>query len=127
MKKLHLSFVTLVAFVLFSFTVKAQTTPASFYKGKWDILIKGTPNGNVNLVFNLKDAGQTITGSFVDPQSHEDVALTKTEFADGKPTLYFTVAGYDVNLVMEKKDDDHVTGSLMGMFEATGERVKKAE
>lgn len=127
MKKLHLSIVTLVAFVLFSFTVKAQTTSASYYKGKWDMLIKGTPNGDVHLIFNLEDSSETIKGSFVDPESKADVPLTKTEFADGKPTLYFTVAGYDVNLVMEKKDDDHVTGSLMGMFEATGERVKKAE
>jgi len=127
MRKLHLSIVTLVVLMLFSFTVNAQTTPASYYKGKWDILIKGTPNGDVHLIFNLVDSAETLNGSFVDPESKADVPLTKTEFADGKPTLYFTVAGYDVNLVLEKKDDDHVAGSLMGMFEATGERVKKQE
>jgi hypothetical protein len=32
-----------------------------------------------------------------------------------------------VNLAMTKKDDDHITGSLMGMFDAEGERVKVAK
>ena len=127
MKKVRLSIVTLVVLMLLSFTVQAQTTPASYYKGKWDMLIKGTPDGDVHLIFNLEDSAETIKGSFVDPESKSDMPLTKTEFAEGKPTLYFTVKGYDVSLALEKKDDDHVAGSLMGMFEVTGERVKKAE
>jgi hypothetical protein len=28
---------------------------------------------------------------------------------------------------MDKKDDDHVTGSMMGMFDAEGERAKEAK
>jgi hypothetical protein len=28
---------------------------------------------------------------------------------------------------MNKKDDDHVSGSLMGMFDADGERIKEAK
>lgn len=127
MKKLHLSIITLVVLMLFSFKVNAQTTPASYYKGKWDILIKGTPEGDKHLIFNLADSAETVNGSFVDPDTNTDVAITKSEFADGKPTFYFTVKGYDVSLVLEKKDDDHVAGSLMGMFEVTGERVKKQE
>lgn len=127
MRKLHLVIVTLVALMLLSFNVNAQTTPASYYTGKWDLLIKGTPNGDVHLIFNLADSAETVNGTFVDPDTKTDVPVTKSEFADGKPTLYFTVKGYDVSLTLEKKDDDHVTGNMMSMFEVTGERVKKQE
>jgi hypothetical protein len=44
--------------------------------------------------------------------------------AGDKATVYFNTQGYDVNLELNKKDDDHVTGSLMGMFDADGDRVK---
>ena len=36
-------------------------------------------------------------------------------------------AGYDLSLTLAKKDEDHVTGSLMAMFQAEGERVKEVK
>ena len=51
--------------------------------------------------------------------------MTNIEQATDKITLYFSTQGYDVNLVLTKKDDDHATGSLMGMFDALADRVKK--
>jgi len=44
--------------------------------------------------------------------------------ADITAKVYFNAQGYDVNLVMTKKDEDHITGNLIGMFEAEGERLK---
>jgi hypothetical protein len=32
-----------------------------------------------------------------------------------------------VNLVMNKKDGDHITGSLMAMFDVEGERLKNTQ
>jgi hypothetical protein len=32
-----------------------------------------------------------------------------------------------VSLLLAKKDDDDVTGSLMGMFDAEGKRVKNSQ
>jgi hypothetical protein len=43
--------------------------------------------------------------------------------SDSKKNL--TSQGYDVSLALTKKDDDHATGSLMGMFDALADRVKK--
>ena len=51
--------------------------------------------------------------------------LTNVELKDTIITLYFTAQGYDVNLVMTRKDDNHTTGSLMGMFDVEGERKKE--
>jgi hypothetical protein len=48
--------------------------------------------------------------------------LTKKEKS---VTLYFNSNRYDVNLTMEKKDDDHVTGNVMDMLDAKGERMKE--
>jgi hypothetical protein len=33
--------------------------------------------------------------------------------------------GTDVNVVLTKKDEDHITGKALGMFDASGERVKE--
>ena len=49
------------------------------------------------------------------------------ELNGDKATVYFNAEGYDVNLEMNKKDEDHVTGSLMGMFDSEGERVKNVK
>jgi hypothetical protein len=32
--------------------------------------------------------------------------------------------GNDISITLIKKDDDHITGNVLGMFEATGERIK---
>jgi len=125
MKKITLFLSGVFAFLLISVSASAQTAP-SFYAGKWDILVKGTPNGDAHLMFNLTEKDGKVDGTFTDPESKKDVPLTKVETADGKITLYFTVTAYDVNLTLEKVDDTHVKGSLMAMFDATGERVKDA-
>ncbi len=57
--------------------------------------------------------------------AHKDVPLTKVDQDGDKVTLYFSTQGYDVSLVLAKKDDDHATGSLMGMFDAVADRIKK--
>lgn len=123
MKKVTLFLSGIFAFLLISVSASAQTAP-SFYAGKWDTLIKGTPNGDVHLIFTLAEKDGAISGTFTDPESKKEVPLTKVENADGKVTLYFTISSYDVNLALEKVDDTHVKGSLMAMFDATGERVK---
>lgn len=124
MKKLNLLFLGLFAVMLISVTSFAQSAAPNYYAGKWDVFIKGTPNGDVHLIFNMVEKDGKLDGTYVDPESKKDVPLTKVEEKDGKATIYFTIANYDVNLALEKVDDNHVKGSLMGMFDATGERVK---
>jgi hypothetical protein len=41
--------------------------------------------------------------------------------------VYFTTQGYEVNLELSKKDEDHITASLMGMFDGKGVRIKEKE
>jgi hypothetical protein len=125
MKKATL--VSLMAMILVVITAKvnAQAQP-NYFIGKWDVLVKGLPQGDAHVIFNLADSAGHLKGVLVDTTAaHKDIPLTKVEQADDTVTLYFTAQGYDVNLVLKKKDDDHATGSLMGMFDAVAERVKK--
>ena len=124
MKKVSLFFAG-IFFLLLSLNANAQTkTGADYFAGKWSVLVKGLPDGDRKMVFLLEKKDATLTGSLQDSTGKEITKLTSVELADKTATLNFTTNGYDVNLELTKKDEDHVTGSLMGMFDAEGERVK---
>src|SRR4051794_32043077 len=124
MKKLSLLFAGLF-FLLLSINVHAQsTTGTDYFAGKWSVLVKGTPNGDARMFLVLDKKDSTLTGSVQDSTGKEMSKIDKVDLSGDKATVYFSAQGYDVNLEMNKKDDDHVTGSMMGMFDADGERVK---
>jgi hypothetical protein len=111
-----------------SFGANAQTkTGADYFEGKWNVLVKSLPQGDTKMVFTLDKKDASMTGAVQDSTGKEIAKLDKVELGDNTVTVYFSAQGYDVNLVMNKKDDDHVTGTLMGMFDAEGDRVKVAQ
>lgn len=116
----------IVALFLFSgaFSLKAQTTTVDYFAGKWSVLLKGIPQGDTRLIFVLDRADTTLAGVVQDTTGAEVAKLDKVELADSSITVYFSAQGYDVSLVMNKKDEDHVVGTLMNMFDAEGERIK---
>ena len=59
-----------------------------------------------------------------DSTGKEMSKIDKVELNGDKAIVYFNAQNYDVNVVMNKKDDDHLTGNLLGMFDVEGERVK---
>jgi len=126
MKKLK-SILTGLVLLLIAVGVKAQTANADYFAGKWSVLLKGLPNGDTKMFFVLEKKDTTMTGVVQDSTGTEVAKIDKVELKENTATVYFSAQGYDVNLAMTKKDDDHVTGSLMGMFDAEGERVKVAK
>ena len=100
---------------------------ADYFKGKWSVLLKGTPNGDAKMIFVLENRNDSIAGVVQDTAGVEIAKITNVELKDNEVTLYFTTQGYDVNLLLTKKDDDHTTGSLMSMFDAEGVRIKDAK
>lgn len=120
----------LLFFLLLSTSMFAQPKPgagADYFKGKWSVLIKGTPSGDTRMMVLLEDRKDSMAGVVQDTTGVEISKISKVELTDTSATVYFIAQGYDVNLIMNKKDNDHVTGSLMSMFEAEGERVKKTQ
>ena len=116
----------LVGIFFLAFTASAQTS-ADYFAGKWNVLLKGIPGGDARLIFALEKKDSTITGVVQDSTGKEISRITNAELKENQITLYFNAQGYDVNLLLTKKDDDHVTGSLMGMFDAEGDRIKETK
>lgn len=111
--------------LLFSVIANGQgKLGADYFEGTWAILLKGLPDGDAKMTFILARKGDSLTGVVQDSTGKEISKIDKVELKDTTATVYFTAQGYDVNLVMNKKDEEHITGNLMGMFEAEGERKK---
>ena len=124
MKKFKIIF-TGSFFLLLSFAIHAQSkTGAGYFEGKWNILVKGTPNGDSKMIIVLEKKDSTLTGVIQDTTGKEISKIDRIELTETRTTVYFNAQGYDVNVVMNKKDDDHVTGSLLRMFDVEGDRVK---
>ena len=95
-----------------------------YFAGKWSTLIKGTPQGDVKLIFVLDKNGTGLSGVVQDSTGVEMSKIDKVELSDKSATIYCNLSGYDVNIELTPKDDDNVTGTLMGMFEVEGVRIK---
>ncbi len=125
MKKVTLVNLMVVILIVIATNVNAQTQ-TNYFIGKWDVLLKGLPDGDTHMKFNIADSAGHMKGALLDTtDAHKDIPLTKIEQDGDKVTLYFSTQGYDVSLLLAKKDDDHATGSLMGMFDANAVRLKE--
>jgi hypothetical protein len=137
MKKISLIF-TVVAGLFISFAANAQTTPppppsqapaaapaADYFPGKWNVVVKGTPNGDAKLTFVIERKDGKLTGAVQDTTGKEMTKITSIDEKDKTITAAFTIQSYDVTLTLEPVDADNVKGSLMGMFDAVGVRVKE--
>jgi hypothetical protein len=124
MKKVKLASLMAVILIVIAAKVNAQAQ-TNYFIGKWDVLVKGLPQGDTHMKFNVADSAGHMKGALLDTTAaHKDIPMTKIEQDGDKITLYFSAQGYDVSLLLAKKDDDHATGSLMGMFDANAIRLK---
>ena len=119
------SFITVVLFSFLAFSTNAQSkTGADSFAGKWKVFVKGTPYGDLKRIYVLEKSGTALTGIVQDSTGKEITKCSKVEVKDNEVTLYYQAMGNDVSITLIKQDDDHVTGSVLGMFDAKGERIK---
>ena len=124
MKRLTILTAGFLSLVL-SFNAQAQSkTGADFFAGKWKVLVTGTPYGDLKRIYVLEKNGNELTGIVQDSTGKEITKCSKVEVKDNEVTLYYQAMGNDVSITLIKKDDDHVTGSVLGQFDAKGERIK---
>ncbi len=126
MKKiLALVFVLTTLFSASAFASKPD--PTDFFAGKWKIVVLGTPNGDATFATNLVRKDGVLTGQLkiVGDDSLPAVDISKVEDDSEKVVIYFSTQGYDVNVELTKVNTDNLKGTLMGMFEAKGTRVKE--
>ena len=103
----------------------SATTTTDYFPGKWNVLVKGTPNGDAKMTFVFERKEGKLTGAVQDSTGKELTKITSIDEKDKTITAAFTIQSYDVTLTLEPVDADDVKGSLMGMFDATGVRVKE--
>jgi hypothetical protein len=111
--------------LLLSFSAHAQSKlGGDYFMGKWNLLVKGLPDGDTKMSVNLEKADTSYAGALSDSTGKEIAKFSKVEMKDTTVTVYFTAQGYDVYLRLNKKDEDHVRGTMLDMFDAEGDRVK---
>jgi hypothetical protein len=124
MKKIN-SVAIVLAFMLLAVGVNAQSkTGADFFAGKWKVLVTGTPYGDLKRIYILEKKDNGLAGIVQDGDGKEVAKCSKVEIKDTEVTLYYVSMGNDISVTLIKKDEDHVTGSVLGTFDAKGERIK---
>jgi hypothetical protein len=123
MQKTRACLVTGMFFLFSTVAMSQSNTGADFFAGKWNMLVKGLPNGDTKMFVVLDKKDTTLAGVIQDSTGVEISKFSKAEMRKDGVTVYFTAQGYDVYMTMNKKDDDHITGSMMDMFEAEGSRT----
>jgi len=112
--------------VLFSAKLNAQgKTGAEYFLGKWNLLVKGLPDGDTKMSINLEKKDTAFAGVIIDSTGKEISKFSKVELKDTTVTVYFTAQGYDVFVRLDKKTDDHVEGTMLDMFVTLGDRSRK--
>ncbi|TDB67557.1 hypothetical protein [Arundinibacter roseus] len=105
------------------FSQTTQTT--DFFVGKWEVLIKETPNGDAKLMVDLVRTDGKLSGEMSldgDTSGAKTVLTDITEDGD-KLGFGFSAQGYDVTMDLTKVDDDTLKGSLLNMFDAIAKRI----
>lgn len=99
--------------------------PDDYFVGDWKVVVTGTPSGDAEMIVHLERVEGKLTGEMRDNEGNVTSEIESIEETDSSITMFYTAMGYDINLSLKKVDDQNVTGSLMGMFDAKGERMTK--
>lgn len=127
MKKFRFLIIGMFAF-LFALATQAQSaTGIEYFKGKWNIVAQG-PNGDIKMVIGFGQKDGKAIGSISGTDGKELYKVVSTEIKGNTATVNFIGSqGSEVPFELTKKDDNHLTGSIMSMFDTTGERIKETK
>jgi len=117
-----------VFFLLLSIGTNAQTKAGvDYFVGKWNLSAETVPGGGAKMVVTLERKEGKLEGT-IEVGDEGKIKFSKIEEKGSSVTLYFTSShSNDVSINLEKKDDNHVGGSVdtavMGIFDVKGERI----
>ncbi len=114
-----------VAFTITGLNAQTTSTPESFLEGKWNVFVKGTPQGDVTMPVKFEVKEGKLKGYYTDLESKTEKPMDTVYYENEKYMMGFVIMGYDLKFVMAKKTDDTMTGSLMDMFDVEATRIKE--
>jgi hypothetical protein len=112
----------LLSLGLFFNNVRAQS-PVDYFTGKWDVLVTGLPDGDSKMIVILERNEGKLVGTIGAVGLEDSIEIDDVEEKETSVKLYFFAGGYDIFLFLEKKDENHLEGTLLDMFIATGDRI----
>lgn len=118
---------SLLFIITISFAFTFSTPNEKYFEGKWDVLIKDIPQGDVTIPMRFESTDGETIGFFQEPGTQEESKMTSVVIEGELLTTSFYISGYDVTLTLRKVDEDHSKGEMMGMFDVEGTRVKAEE
>ena len=104
--------------------VEQTSAGADFFAGKWTTTFIGTPQGDAELLLDLVRNNGKLEGTITSKADNKAVTLDKVDETPEKLTLYFKMMNFDLNVTLEKEDNDNLKGSLMSMFKVKAVRIK---
>ena len=114
----------LLSLILMS-VVFSSYAQSDFFTGKWDMLIKETPNGDAKMTAVFTRADGKLKGELLPVDGSDAIPVTNIEEETDAITIYFSAQGYDLSVKLSKVDENNLKGSLMDMFETT--LIRKSE
>jgi len=124
MKKVNAFFIGLVFVLLFTAANAQAQDSGDYFVGNWKIVLSDTPNGNIEVIMHLEKVDSKLQGTIRYETEGSGVKIDRVEEKESSIIAYFVISGYDVNLLLEKEDEDNIKGDLMEMFAAKGKRIK---
>ncbi len=126
MKNLNV-FIAGLFLLILSIGANAQDkTSGNYFVGKWNLTVSGAPSEKSDIVVRLERKEGKLTGTINVGENGKPITFSKIEEKETSLTLYYTNKdGRDVYVNMFKKDENHVSGSIMNMYDIKGERVIK--
>jgi hypothetical protein len=117
------------AFLLFGLmlcaSISAYAHNPDYFIGNWDVLIEGTPQGNVNVTLTLERIEGKLIGKFSQGGSEQGMTISNIKEDENGITLFFFAEGYDLYLSLKAAEEDKISGFLIDQFPVKGDRIKK--
>ncbi len=122
MKKPVFVLIVLLTLIFSAKNVLAQSE--DYFVGKWKITVTGVPDGTATSIYTfVRGEDGKLTGNTAH-DGNEPITFAEVEEDGDEVVAYYTsTSGYEVYLMLEKVDENHAEGSLLDMFDATGERI----
>lgn len=114
--------------IILSFNANAQTKKGfDYFSGKWNVYAN-SPTGDVTMVVEFVKNSDIVTASIKDDKGNEMYKVVKTTVKDTQAVVNFEGSQGEVAMVLDRKDEDHLSGDIMGgMVTVSGERITEGK
>ncbi|RZS95681.1 hypothetical protein [Cecembia calidifontis] len=123
MKKMS-SLLTMLCLVI-SLAVASVPLASDNFVGEWDLLVEGTPQGNINVILTIERVDGKLKGKFRQIGSNQETTISNISEQENGITLYFFAEGYDLYLSLKAADEGKLSGYLVDQFPVKGQRASK--